>query len=75
MQIALEIAGLSAILIFTFIGIWSFILFHKVLSQLKYQNYLMEKLIRSLVIVSKSKDIESNTIDGISEDQDEENNL
>ncbi|AAK80615.1 hypothetical protein BJV85_001221 [Clostridium acetobutylicum] len=75
MQIALEIAGLSAILIFTFIGIWSFILFHKVLSQLKYQNYLMEKLIRSLVIVSKSKDIESNNIDGISEDQNEENNL
>ncbi|URZ04081.1 hypothetical protein [Clostridium felsineum] len=58
MQIALEIAGLSAILIFTFIGIWSFILFNKTLSQLKYQNYLIEKLIQSLVIFSKSKDVD-----------------
>lgn len=55
MQLALEIAGLSAILIFVFIGIWSFILFNKTLGQLKYQNYLLEKLIQSFII-SKSSD-------------------
>ncbi|PJI09439.1 MULTISPECIES: hypothetical protein [Clostridium] len=55
MQLALEIAGLSAILIFVFIGIWSFILFNKTLGQLKYQNYLLEKLIQSFII-SKSND-------------------
>lgn len=54
MQLALEIAGFSAILIFIFIGIWSFILFNKTLGQLKYQNYLLEKLIQSFIIVSKS---------------------
>lgn len=53
MIICLEIVGLLTMLIFCFIGIWSFILFNQLLGQFRYKNYLMEKLIQSISYNSK----------------------
>lgn len=48
MQIALGIMGILTMFVFCFISIWGFILFHQMVNQLKYRNYLMEKLIESI---------------------------
>lgn len=48
MTICIEIVGLLTMLIFCFIGIWSFIILNQILGQFRYKNYLMEKLIQSI---------------------------
>jgi len=53
MTICLEIVGLLTMLIFCFIGIWSFIILNQLLGQFRYKNYLMEKLIQSITYNSK----------------------
>lgn len=44
MLIALEVVGILSMLTFMFIGIWGFIILKQTYSQLKYRNYLLEKL-------------------------------
>lgn len=61
MTICLEIVGLLTMLIFCFIGIWSFIILNQLLGQSRYKNYLMEKLIQSIAYNSK-KNIDSDEI-------------
>lgn len=56
MEIALCIVGLITMIIFSFIGIWGFIILKQILNQAKYKNYLMEKLIESIVLTSKKSD-------------------
>lgn len=53
MTICLQIVGLLTMLIFCFIGIWSFIILNQLLGQSRYKNYLMEKLIQSIAYNSK----------------------
>lgn len=53
MILCLEIVGLLTMLIFCFIGIWSFIILNQLLGQFRYKNYLMEKLIQSISYNSK----------------------
>ena len=45
--ITIQIIAILAMLIFIFIGIWGFILLIKIFNQLRYKNYLMEKLIQN----------------------------
>lgn len=45
--ITIQIIAILAMLIFIFIGIWGFILLIKIFNQLRYKNYLMEKLIEN----------------------------
>lgn len=45
--IVIQIIAILAMLVFMFIGIWGFILLVKILNQLRYKNYLMEKLIQN----------------------------
>lgn len=56
MEIALGIVGLITMIIFSFIGIWGFIILKQLLNQSKYKNYLMEKLIESIILTSKKTD-------------------
>jgi len=46
-----------------FIGIWGFILLIKIFNQLRYKNYLMEKLIQntSNLSLTNEKEIENPT--------------
>ncbi|MFL0253061.1 hypothetical protein ACJDT4_21880 [Clostridium neuense] len=61
MTICVEIVGLLTMLIFCFIGIWSFIILNQLLGQFRYKNYLMEKLIQIISYNSKkSNDSDEN---------------
>ncbi|MBU3112842.1 hypothetical protein [Clostridium lacusfryxellense] len=42
-----QIMAILSMLVFMFIGIWGFILLIKIYNQLRYKNYLMEKLIQN----------------------------
>jgi hypothetical protein len=57
--ITIQIMAILTMLTFMFIGIWGFILLIKIYDQLRYKNYLMEKLIQStskLSLTHKNKD-------------------
>ncbi len=43
----IQIIAILSMLVFMFIGIWGFILLIKIYNQLRYKNYLMEKLIQN----------------------------
>ncbi|MBZ9636729.1 hypothetical protein [Clostridium sp. FP1] len=45
--LTIKIIAICAMLTFMFIGIWGFILLIKIYDQLRYKNYLMEKLIQN----------------------------
>ncbi|MBW9158081.1 hypothetical protein [Clostridium tagluense] len=45
--LTIKIIAICAMLTFMFIGIWGFILLIKIYDQLRYKNYLMEKLIHN----------------------------
>ena len=47
LTITIQIIAILAMLTFMFIGIWGFILLIKIFNQLRYKNYLMEKLIQN----------------------------
>ena len=47
LTIIIQILAILAMLTFMFIGIWGFILLIKIFNQLRYKNYLMEKLIHT----------------------------
>lgn len=44
MLIALQVVGILSMLTFMFVGIWGFIILNKIYAQMKYKNYLLEKL-------------------------------
>lgn len=54
MFIALGIIGILFMVTFIFIGIWSFIILTKVYDQIKYKNYLIEKINHNLSLNNKS---------------------
>jgi len=47
LTITVQIIAILSMLTFMFIGIWGFILLIKIFNQLRYKNYLMEKLIHN----------------------------
>lgn len=47
LTITIKIIAILSMLTFMFIGIWGFILLIKIFNQLRYKNYLMEKLIHN----------------------------
>jgi len=58
-----KIIAILSMLVFMFIGIWGFILLIKIFNQLRYKNYLMEKLIQntSNLSLTNEKEIENPT--------------
>ena len=69
LDIVLKILIIVSIVTFTFIGIWSFILFNSLYSQIRYRNYLLEKVSHNIHTLSnnfkklyeqQNKDLENN---------------
>ncbi|MFA9399072.1 MAG: hypothetical protein ACERKV_12530 [Clostridiaceae bacterium] len=56
MILTLEIIGIIFMVTFIFISIWCFILLTKIFEQIKYENYLMEKLNEHISLLSNKKD-------------------
>lgn len=54
MTIAIQIITILFMLTLMFIGIWSFILANKSYNQLKYKNYLLEKVASQLAIMTEN---------------------
>lgn len=54
--ITVQIISILAMLTFMFIGIWGFILLIKIYNQLRYKNYLMEKLAQNTYRLSLNPD-------------------
>jgi hypothetical protein len=59
MRLTVEIFGILAMCTFMFISIWGFILLSKLFNQIRYSNYLLEKLTNHTYLIS-NKDKESN---------------
>lgn len=57
MKLAVEIFGILSMCVFMFISVWGFILLNKLYNQIKYSNYLLEKLTNHTYLISnKNKD-------------------
>ena len=56
LTITVQIIAILSMLTFMFIGIWGFILLIKIFNQLRYKNYLMEKLIHTTSRLSLSNE-------------------
>lgn len=54
LDIILKILVIVSIVTFTFIGIWSFILFNSLYNQIRYRNYLLEKVSHNIHTLSNN---------------------
>ncbi|SHF10193.1 Uncharacterised protein [Clostridium fallax] len=74
MTVAVQIIGIFTMLTFIFLGIWAFVIANKSYSQLKYKNYLLEKLIQNVNLISSKienvKPIENSNKFNCNEDSD-----
>jgi hypothetical protein len=55
MLLAIEILGILTMITVMFVLIWGFILLTQIFGQLRYKNYLMEKLIQTIYLQKKSE--------------------
>jgi len=51
MKILLEILGILSMLTIMFVAIWGFIVAKQTYAQMKYQNYLLEKLTQNIYML------------------------
>jgi hypothetical protein len=59
MLIAIEIVGFLFMLTFMFIGIWGFVLMKQIIGQMRYRNYLLEKMTQNVhMLATKDKNEE-----------------
>jgi len=52
MLLVVEIIGILCMLTIMFVGIWGFILLNQIFGQIRYKNYLMEKLTQHVYMLS-----------------------
>ncbi|PRR79076.1 hypothetical protein CLLI_11170 [Clostridium liquoris] len=57
MILAIEILAIITMCVLTLIAVWSFITLKQIFNQLKYRNYLLEKLNLHIYNLSKNNDI------------------
>jgi hypothetical protein len=55
MLLAIEILGILTMITIMFVLIWGFILLTQIFGQLRYKNYLMEKLIQTIYLQKKNE--------------------
>ncbi|WP_238884266.1 hypothetical protein [Clostridium sp. YIM B02551] len=61
MKILLEILGILSMVTVMFVAIWGFIVAKQAYSQIKYQNYLLEKLTQNIyLLVERNAQIKIN---------------
>lgn len=68
------IVGIFFMCVFIFIGIWLFIVALKSYRQLRYKNYILEKIYQKINFNSNSEDILSDSIDFFNLDNDSDSN-
>ena len=56
MLLVVEITGFLCMLTIMFVGIWGFILLNQIFGQIRYKNYLMEKLTQHVYMLSNQDD-------------------
>jgi len=56
MILAVEVLGILTMFTIMFVSIWGFIIMKQMLSQLKYRNYLVEKLTQHIFFLTKKDD-------------------
>ena len=56
MILAVEVLGILTMFTIMFVSIWGFIIMKQMLSQLKYRNYLVEKLTQYMYFLTKKDD-------------------
>lgn len=56
MLLVLEILAVLSMCTLMFVLIWGFILMNQILNQLRYKNYLMEKLTQHIYSLANKKD-------------------
>jgi hypothetical protein len=55
MLVTIEILGILTMFTVMFVLIWGFIILNQIFGQLRYKNYLMEKLIQTIYMQGKSE--------------------
>lgn len=74
MLLALEIIGIIFMITLIFIAVWGFILANQAYNQMRYQNYLLEKITQNIYMLAckldGNKDNEKNPV----ENKDKSNN-
>ena len=63
MILAIEILAIITMCVLTLIAVWSFITLKQIFNQLKYRNYLLEKLNLHIYNLSKNNDIKCDDIE------------
>ncbi|MGL5416049.1 MAG: hypothetical protein ACRDDY_00075 [Clostridium sp.] len=66
--ITVSIVGIVFMLTFMFIGIWLFIVGLKAYNQMRYKNYILEKIHEKLTIISHSNSKKSSEEEAFLED-------
>lgn len=62
MLLAIEILSLLTMVTVMFVFIWGFILLNRIFNQLRYKNYILEKLTQNVYMLTKNKDDETQKI-------------
>jgi hypothetical protein len=65
MLLLLEITGLVALVTFLFVSIWGFILMNQIFGQIRYRNYLMEKLTQYVYMLKNKDEVKVENKDNI----------
>lgn len=73
MFLAVQIISIIFMITFIFIGIWGFVIFNKCYRQLKYRNYILEKIENRLALNNELQ-IKNNK-ETINEENTEVNNI
>ncbi|OAA93523.1 hypothetical protein [Clostridium coskatii] len=63
MILTLEVLGILTMCTIMFVSIWGFIIMKQMLSQLKYRNYLVEKLTQYMYFLTKKDDVSQTKTD------------
>ncbi|ADK16716.1 hypothetical protein D9O40_18525 [Clostridium autoethanogenum] len=63
MILTLEVLGILTMCTIMFVSIWGFIIMKQMLSQLKYRNYLVEKLTQYMHFLTKKNDVSQTKTD------------
>ena len=56
MTIVVQIVSIAFMLTLMFVGIWGFIIMNQIFGQMRYKNYLLEKLTQHVYMIASRKD-------------------
>ena len=60
MTLAVQVVAILFMLIMIFLGIWSFVIENKAYRQIKYKNYLLEKIAHNISLIRNKEKIFDN---------------